>query len=122
LGDYRGDYGTGGAADWVIIVVTTELAEQPVEQSPRTTSLLAISGCHAPGFSWAISEMFHTDDLDIAQALLLGTAIAVGNGLYKDGRGMSAFIIEVSMSAAGRLIGVNIVTGETDCLSISLPQ
>jgi hypothetical protein len=38
-----------------------------------------------------------SDGIEIAQALTLGTATAVSNGSYKDGRGTSAFIIEKAL-------------------------
>jgi hypothetical protein len=57
--------------DWVIIVATSVLIDQPVVQPPRNLSLAAISARRTPSFNWAISEMSLSDGIEIAQALTL---------------------------------------------------
>jgi hypothetical protein len=49
--------------------------------------------------------------LEIAKALIQGTAIAFSSGSFKDSQGTSAFIIEGD-SKKGRLVGVNVIPGE----------
>jgi hypothetical protein len=51
----------------------------------------------------------------MAHAIWHGTAIAVSDGSYKDGRGMAAFILETSnnFDLTGRIVGVNSIPGET---------
>jgi hypothetical protein len=66
---------------------------------------------------WAIQEIIVTDDgVAMAQAIRNGTAIAVSDGSYKDGRGTSAFILETSdnFDERGRIVGVNCIPGETE--------
>jgi hypothetical protein len=52
----------------------------------------------------------------MAKAIQNGTAIAVSDGSYKDGRGAAAFILETSnqFQTAGRIVGVNSTPGETE--------
>ena len=66
---------------------------------------------------WAIQEITVLDDgRALAHALRQGTAIAVSDGSYKAGRGTAAFILETSdkFEPQGRIVGVNIIPGETD--------
>jgi NAD(P)-dependent dehydrogenase (short-subunit alcohol dehydrogenase family) len=66
---------------------------------------------------WAIQEIPVTDNgIAMAKAIQNGTAIAVSDGSYKDGRGTAAFILEISdqFQTAGRIVGVNSIPGETE--------
>ena len=66
---------------------------------------------------WAIKEVTISDNgIALATAIRNGTAIAVSDGSYKDGRGTAAFILEISdqFQAAGRIVGVNVIPGETE--------
>jgi hypothetical protein len=66
---------------------------------------------------WAITEITMTDEgKGIAQAIKNGTAIAVSDGSYKDGKGTAAFILEISdnFNEKDRMVGVNSIPGETE--------
>jgi hypothetical protein len=66
---------------------------------------------------WAIQEIIVTDEGEaMAQAIKNGTAIAVSDGSYKDGRGTAAFILEISdnFDEKGRIVGVNSIPGEKE--------
>jgi hypothetical protein len=70
---------------------------------------------------WSIPEITMADDgKDIAQAISRGSAIAVSDGSYKDGRGTSAFILEISdnFDRTGRIVGVNSIPGENEDQSL----
>jgi hypothetical protein len=66
---------------------------------------------------WAIQETSLTDDGEaIAKAISKGTAIAVSDGSYKDGRGTAGFILETSenFESKNRIVGVNSIPGEQE--------
>ena len=66
---------------------------------------------------WAIQEITVLNDgRALAQALRKGTAIAVSDRSYKEGRGTAAFILKTSnnFEPIGQIVGVNIIPGETD--------
>jgi hypothetical protein len=65
---------------------------------------------------WAIQEITVTDNgLAMANAIKNGTAIAVSDGSYKNGRGTAAFILEISeFDKTGRIVGVNSIPGEKE--------
>jgi hypothetical protein len=103
--------------DWTLKVATTELLNQPVPADPSTRTVLDFINNRPNSFSWAITEVNLDDNgFAIATALLQGTAIAVSDGSFKDNQGTSAFIIE-GKSEVGRLVGVNIIPGETESQS-----
>jgi hypothetical protein len=63
--------------------------------------------------SWSMRNFISTDDGKIlAQALSNGTAIAVCDGSYKQGKGASAWVMEGD-SSKGRIKGFNWVSGST---------
>jgi hypothetical protein len=87
-------------------------AQQTVSQSFEEERLL-----RPPLGQWAIQEITVTDDGEaMAQAIRQGTAIAVSDGSYKDGRGTAAFILETSENSTetGRIVGVNSIPGEKE--------
>jgi hypothetical protein len=62
---------------------------------------------------WSLSDFILTDDgLTIAQAIRDGTAIGISDGSFKDGFGMTPWVLEVS-SPRHRIRGDNIVPGDT---------
>jgi hypothetical protein len=99
--------------EWVVRVSTMDILPRPTAAaSPRTVQ--DIRTRRHTSFSWAITELSVEDDGSIiAQALRDGTAIAVSDGSYKHGQGTSAFIIEGN-TGAGRLVGVNVIPGESE--------
>ncbi len=97
---------------WVLKVATTELLETPSPEASYTSNLYSILALRSDGFRWAITEFDIEDNgAAIAQALIQGTAIAVSDGSFKNQQGTSAFVIEGN-SAAGRLVGVNVIPGD----------
>jgi hypothetical protein len=84
---------------------------------PTATSFEAARLLRPPLDHWAIQEITTPGDgIAMAQAIRNGTAIAVSDGSYKDGRGTSAFILEVSANfdPTGRIVGVNSMPGEKE--------
>jgi hypothetical protein len=103
--------------DWVLKVATMEVMATPVDDHPCQTDVRAILESRLDSFRWAVSEMSLEDNgLQIARALIQGTAIAVSDGSFKDGQGTSAFVIEGN-SKVGRLVGVNVIPGDSSSQS-----
>jgi hypothetical protein len=71
---------------------------------------------------WAIQEITVSDDgIAMAKAIQNGAAIAVSDGSYKDGKGATAFILEISdqFQTAGRIVGVNSMPGKSELGGVS---
>ena len=103
--------------DWVLKVATMEVMATPVDDHPCQTDVRAILESRLDSFRWAVSEMSLEDNgLQIARALIQGTAIAVSDGSFKDGQGTSAFVIERN-SKVGRLVGVSVIPGDSSSQS-----
>jgi hypothetical protein len=59
-----------------------------------------------------VEDLQHSDDgRSVADAIGLGVAYAVSDGSFKQGRGTSAFLLEGSGGAVGRILGANEIPG-----------
>jgi hypothetical protein len=61
---------------------------------------------------WAVDKCWHSDNgCLVADAIKDGSALAISNGLYKNERGTSAFLLQGPSKEQGRIIGVNRTPG-----------
>jgi hypothetical protein len=103
------------AQEVIIKAASMEILSVPRADVPKPQNVKAILLARAASFNWAVNQLSLDDNgIEIAKALRNGSAIAVSDGLYKDGRGTAAFITE-GESPKGHLFRVNIVPGEEDC-------
>ena len=73
---------------------------------------------HISDDDWAIRSVSHPPDLQpILESLILGTAIAVCDGSFKDNMGTAAFCIQPSSSLNDRILGCNLTPGMPSELS-----
>jgi hypothetical protein len=82
------------------------LAPSPAE---LTTAITIVD----PQYLWATETLLYSDSgVSVAQAIRDGTGLAVSDGSFKDSRSTSAFLLEGSAGASGRIYGTNRVPGQ----------
>jgi hypothetical protein len=80
----------------------------------RTSTFDEIRNNRHDGFSWAIPEVTVTDNAKVlASALVRGKAIAVSDGSLKNSQRTAGFVIKGD-NCRGRLVGVNVIPGESE--------
>lgn len=68
-----------------------------------------------PNDTWSIRSLHYTDDgSNIAQALIMGTAVAVCDGSYKAQFGTAGFVIQRGESTESRITGAHVTPGHQD--------
>jgi hypothetical protein len=98
----------------VLLVSTEVILPAPISPSISKRSVEEIRLARPSGFAWAISEISYDDNATIlASAIVQGTAVAVSDGSFKNHHGTLGFVIEGN-SRTGRLVGVNVIPGETE--------
>jgi hypothetical protein len=81
--------------------------------APSPTELATAITIVDPQYLWATETLLHTDNgVAVAQAIRDGTGLAVSDGSFKDSRSTSAFLLEGSAGASGRIYGTNRVPGQ----------
>ncbi len=83
---------------------TTQIAATPTTLEESIQSLPSAA-------QWSVRNLKSSDNGElIAKAITEGTAIAVCDGSYKEGKGSSAWVLE-GASPTGRIIGSNLLPG-----------
>jgi hypothetical protein len=102
--------------------VATESISTPSIALQGPSTFVEIQKNRHMGFSWAISEVTVADNTKVfTSALVHGRTNAVSNRSFKNNQGTAGFVIKGD-NCSGRLLGVNLIPGESEYQSSYLSK